>query len=158
LEKEGVVSITPYKGARVAEPDDREVQEMFEVMSGLEAMSARLAVEKMTHRDLEMIEQYHNELEISFQKREHDRYLEINWAYHEFIQALAQNEVLNRIIAGLRQKILLYRRKQLYQPNRFEASIKEHREILKAFQLKQPRKAEDAMRVHLINQGKSISG
>jgi DNA-binding GntR family transcriptional regulator len=155
LEKEGIVTIRPFKGAHVTVPDIKEVQQMFEVMSGLEAFAASLAVERMTDNDLKIIENFHRELEVHFQKRAHVRYLETNCAYHDFIHSLARNDVLNQVIDGLRQKIRLYRSKHLYQCDRFEASIEEHRKILDAFKQKHPRLIEETMKNHLSKQEKS---
>jgi DNA-binding GntR family transcriptional regulator len=83
-------------------------------------------------------------------------YLKTNWTFHEFIQKLSKNKVLNEVANGLRQKILLYRQRQLYQPNRFEASIQEHREILAAFRKKDPELSEKAMKKHLLRQGQAL--
>lgn len=156
LEKEGIVTITPYKGARVAEPDAEEVRQMFEAMSGLEAMCAGLAVRKMTDRDLRKIEDFHAQLENHFRERDHDRYLKVNWACHEFVLSLAGNEVLSQLIVTLHQKIQLYRKKQLYQPERFKASMEEHRAILEAFRTRDDKMVEEAMKNHLLLQGESL--
>ncbi len=156
LEKEGLVTKAPFKGAHVTIPNIDEIDQMFEVMSGLEGMCARLAAQKMTNRDLRKIESLHAELEKHYAKMDPKAYLKTNWTFHEFIQKLSKNKVLNEVVNGLRQKILLYRQRQLYQPNRFEASIQEHREILAAFRKKDPELAEKAMKKHLLRQGQAL--
>ncbi len=156
LEKEGLVTTAPFKGAHVTIPNIDEIDQMFEVMSGLEGMCARLAAQKMTNRDLRKIESLHAELEKHYAKMDHKAYLKTNWTFHEFIQKLSKNKVLNETANGLRQKILLHRQSQLYQPNRFEASIQEHREILAAFRKKDPELAENAMKKHLLRQGQAL--
>ncbi len=156
LEKEGLVTTTPFKGAHVTIPNIDEIDQMFEVMSGLEGMCARLAAQKMTNRDLKKIESLHAKLEKHYAKKDPKAYLETNWIFHEFIQELSKNRVLNEVANGLRQKILLYRQRQLYQPNRFEASMQEHREILTAFRKKNPGLAEKVMKNHLLRQGQAL--
>lgn len=156
LEKEGFVTIIPFKGAHVTLHDIREIQQMFEVMSGLEGMCARFAALRMTQKDLEKIEALHADLEKYYERHEPEKYLETNWIVHELIQKLADNDVLDKVVNELRQKISLYRKKQLYQPYRFEASINEHRMIMKAFQEKDADAVEMRMRQHLIRQGESL--
>ena len=59
LEKEGLVTTAPFKGAHVTIPNIDEICQVYEVMSGLEGMCARLATQKMTDRDLKKIEDLH---------------------------------------------------------------------------------------------------
>ncbi len=158
LENEGYVTIVPFKGAHVTLQTKEEIKQMFEAMSGLEGMCARLAVQKMIQKDLKKIESLHNDLENHYKNNEPEQYIKTNWAFHVFIQKLAQNDILDQVINGLRQKIFLYREKQLSQPNRFEASINEHRLIIDAFQKKDQNKAELRMRQHLILQGDALMG
>ncbi len=156
LEKEGLVTTAPFKGAHVTIPNIDEIDEMFEVMSGLEAMCARRAVQQMTDEGLRKIERLHAELEKHYTKKDHKAYLEANWAFHELIQELSKNKVLSEVTSGLRQKTFLYDQRQLYQPNRFEASMQEHREILAAFRQKDPDLAETTMKNHLLRQGRAL--
>lgn len=156
LEKEGLVTTAPFKGAHVTIPKIDEIDQMFEVMSGLEGMCARLAAQKMINRDLKKVERLHAELEKHYAKKDIKAYLETNWAFHEFIQELSKNKVLNEVVSGLRQTIFLYRQRQLYQPNRFEASMQEHRELLAAFRKKDPELAEKVMKNHLLRQGQAL--
>lgn len=156
LEKEGLVTTAPFKGAHVTIPNIDEIDQMFEVMSGLEGMCSRFAAQKMTNKDLKKIEETHARLEKHYAKRDPKAYLKTNCTFHEFIQKLSKNKVLNEVTNGLRYKIILYRQRQLYQPNRFEASIQEHREILAAFRKKDPDLAEKAMKKHLLQQGQAL--
>ncbi|OQX66125.1 MAG: hypothetical protein B5M55_01060, partial [Desulfococcus sp. 4484_242] len=88
--------------------------------------------------------------------RNHEAYLKTNHTFHVFIQELTGNRVLNDVINGLRQKILLYRQRQLYQPERFDQSIQEHRNLLGAFRTRDPESAESLMKHHLLMQRKAL--
>ncbi len=156
MEKEGFVTITPYKGAHVTLQSKKEIQQMFEVMGGLEGLCARLATQKMIQEDFKKIEFLHADLEKYYKKNEPEKYLKTNWIFHSLIQKFAKNDVLDQVVNELRQKIFLYRKKQLFQPNRFKASMDEHRLIIKAFQEKDPNKVELRMRQHLIRQGEAL--
>lgn len=156
MEKEGFVTITPFKGAHVTLHSKTEIQQMFEVMGGLEGMCARLAIHKMDQKDFETMESLHADLEKYYKKNDPEKYLKTNYTFHSLIQKFAKNDVLDQVVNELRQKILLYRKRQLFQPNRFKASMDEHRLIIKAFQEKDPNKVELRMRRHLIRQGESL--
>jgi DNA-binding GntR family transcriptional regulator len=158
LKSDGLIDLIPHKGAYVSQPCIEEINDMFEVMSVLEGTCARLATTKMKERDLTRIESLHKDLEEQYRKRDHEGYLKKNNVFHLFIQELAGNRVLNDVINGLRQKILLYRQRQLYQPERFDQSIQEHRDLLDAIRKKDPASAESLMKRHLLMQCKALVG
>lgn len=156
LSSEGLIDLTPNKGAYIAQPSMNDIREMFEVMSILEGVCARVATEKMKPNDFKKIKKLHSKLEKHYQKKDHEKYLSVNQELHMLIQQLTGNKILNEVINGLRQKILLYRYRQLYQPDRFDQSIQEHRELLKAFEEKDAAAAENAMKRHLMNQCEAL--
>jgi DNA-binding GntR family transcriptional regulator len=156
LSSEGLIDLVPHKGAYVAQPSMREIREMFEVMSLLEASCARKAAEKMTDADFRKLEKLHEKLEKYFREKSHEKYLEVNRKYHSLLQEMGGSKVLNDVINSLKQKIMLYRQRQLYQPDRFEASMNEHRDLLDAFRRRDPVAAERAMKTHLINQCEAL--
>ncbi len=156
LHSEGIVDLIPHKGAYVTQLKIEEIRDLFEVMSVLEGTCARLAAQQMTREDLKKIESLHRNLEKHFAKKNHEAYLETNQYLHVLIQELSGNTVLNDVLNGLRQKILLYRHRQLYYKDRFAESMQEHRQILEALQNRDPSLAESGMRTHLMNQCEAL--
>ncbi|MBL7205742.1 MAG: GntR family transcriptional regulator [Desulfobacteraceae bacterium] len=158
LKSDGLIDLIPHKGAYVSQPCIEEINDMFEVMSVLEGTCARLAVANMKGKDFKRIESLHEELEEHYRNRDYEAYLKKNHVFHIFIQELAGNKVLNDVINSLRQKILLYRQKQLYQPERFEQSIQEHGDLVEGFRKRDPVSAELLMKHHLLMQCKALVG
>jgi len=156
LAAEGLINIIPHRGAYVTKPSIQEIREMFEVMSLLEGYCAGKAAEYMPSDYLETLENLHKDLERHYQKRDAKSYLAVNHQLHRTVQEAAGNKILCEMIDSLRDKVLLYRHRQLYLPNRFDASIHEHRELIEAFRNHDPRKAEEAMKGHLMNQYKVL--
>jgi DNA-binding GntR family transcriptional regulator len=72
------------------------------------------------------------------------------------VQDLAGIKILSEVIDNLRQKILLYRYRQIYQPDRLKASMQEHSELQKAFREKNPAAAERLMKEHLMRQCEAL--
>jgi DNA-binding GntR family transcriptional regulator len=158
LNSQGVVDLVPHKGAFVSQFTIKEIDDMFQVMALLEGMCAELAAAKVTTTDLKKIERLQKELERHYKAKDHKSYVEINNKLHALIQDIAGNTAINDVIKGLRQKILLFRYKQLYEPERFKKSIKEHRELFKALHERNPKKAKNAMKRHLLAQSKALVG
>lgn len=156
LSVEGLIRLIPHRGAFVTKPEFDEIVEMFDVMSLLEGFCASQASLKMTPAELTRLENLHAKLEESYRQRDQETYIRINNQYHSLVQKVAGNRTLNQIVDGLRKKILLYRFQSLNLPERFTASIDEHRDLLEAFRQRDPLRAEDLMREHLHNQSEAL--
>ncbi|MFH1116652.1 MAG: GntR family transcriptional regulator [Pseudomonadota bacterium] len=156
LKSEGLIDLVPNKGAHVAQPSMQDIRELFEVMSILEGACARTASEKMNEADFARLVKLHQKLEKHFEKKDHEKYLEVNHKFHSLIQEIAGNKLFNEILGGLRQKILLYRQRQLFQPDRFQASMEEHRWLLEALRNRDADSVESLMKTHLMKQCEAL--
>jgi len=156
LTSEGLITILPHRGAYVAEPSMDEIREMFEVMTLLEGNCAAMAAKKISESDLQKLEKLHEKLEQHYEANQPEKYLDVNQKFHSMLQEMAGNKVLNDVVNGLRQKIVLYRYRQLYQPDRFQASMREHHSLMDALRKRDPVAAEDRMRQHLMNQCEAL--
>ena len=79
-----------------------------------------------------------------------------NHALHELFEDIRGTKVLKQVIDGLRQQILLYRYRQLYEKYRFDQSIQEHGDLLETFRKTDARLAETTMQRHLMDQCKAL--
>ncbi len=156
LKSEGLIDLLPHRGAYVAQPSMQDIRELFDVMSILEGACARVASQKMSNADFARVDKLHQKLEKHFEQKDHEKYLEVNHKFHSLIQEMAGNKLLNELLDGLRQKILLYRQRQLFQPDRFEASMNEHRLLLEALRKRDADAVESLMKTHLMNQCEAL--
>lgn len=156
LSVEGLIRLVPHRGSFVTKPTFEEIAEMFDVMSLLEGFCAKEACAKLTPKDFARIEKLHAKLEENFEIRDQEEYIRTNNQYHSLVQKIAGNRTLNQIVNGLRKKILLYRFQSLNLPERFEHSIREHRDLLEAFRQRDQKRAEALMRKHLQNQSQAL--
>jgi len=158
LQSEGIVEIIPNKGAFVAEPDLKEIKDMFEMMSLLEGYSAGIvAREKLTEENLETLEEMHRDLKSSYQQNNLEKCSEINISFHKYLAELSNNKHLSEMILKLQYKNYIYRSCHLYWHNRLDKSLKEHEALMRAFRQKDYLEAEIAMRTHLLNQYEEIA-
>lgn len=156
LNSEGLVELTPNKGASVAQPSIEAIGQMFFVMGILEGTCARLCAEKIDQRGLDRLDELHRKLEEHCRTEDRENYMAVNHRFHSLVQELAGNRVLSEVINGLRQKILLYRYRQIYQPDRLQESMQEHRGLQQAFRDRDPDAAERLMREHLTRQFEAL--
>ena len=152
LSSEGLIQLIPNKGAYVAQPSIDEIGEMFHVMSILEGECARACAEKMDPEGMKRLDDLYWKLEEHCRAEDREKYMAVNHSFHSLVQELAGNNVLSEVINGLRRKILLYRYRQIYQPDRLPESMQEHRDLQKAFRERNPAAAERFMKEHLNRQ------
>lgn len=156
LSSEGLIELIPRKGSFVRSMDIAELNELFPVMAVLEGLCAREAVENCTVSDLKKLEDMHKKLEEYASSGNIDDYYEQNFIFHQAVQDLSGNRILQRMIGDLRKILRLARHMQLTIPGRLEASIEEHRQILLAFRKHDPDLADKNMQAHLHKQWHSL--
>jgi DNA-binding GntR family transcriptional regulator len=158
LHAEGLVRLTPRRGAFVAgELTPADLDELFPIMALLEGRCAFEAVRKATPGDLRRLEAIHARLERLASRGDVAAYYENNYAFHEAIQELAANPWLSRIVSELRRFLKLLRGRQLRVPGRLEASLEEHRRIMRALRDRDAARAEKIMRDHLLSQRAALA-
>lgn len=149
LASEGLVTLKPRRGCYVIEVSDRDLDEVFGVMSVLEGECARICAESASDAELEALQAIHDRLEAAAHARDLDGFFEANQAFHEAIQELCGNRWMANVLADLRKVIKLSRHHSLFSDGRMDQSLAEHREILAALRARKGADAQAKMRAHL---------
>jgi DNA-binding GntR family transcriptional regulator len=157
LHAEGLVTLEPRRGCSVTKLTKQDIDELFPVMALLEGRCAFEAVKKAKPADIRKLEELHAKLEKSALANDVEKYFELNCVFHEFVQKLAGNNWLERVVSDLRKFLKLMRGRQLQLPGRLQESLAEHRLLMAAFQNRNPAAAEKIMHDHLTNQHAALA-
>jgi DNA-binding GntR family transcriptional regulator len=158
LHAEGLVRLTPRRGSWVAgELTPQDLDEIFPLMSLLEGLCAYEAVKKATADGVRRLEELHARLERHAAAGDAARYYAENYDFHEALQQLAANPYLSRAVSELRRFLRLLRGRQLRVPGRMEASLAEHRRLMRAVRRRDPDEAQRVMRAHLLAQRAALA-
>ena len=149
LAKEGLVDITPHKGARVRQLSVKEIEEVYQVRAVLEGEAARLAACHATRDEITQI----------FLGLEHlgtlapddfaaQRQADMN--FHACFVAAGHNGTLERLFNDLQGSLSLLRTytSNLSQTPETQA---QHLAIAKAIRDKQPEAAANAAKIHVLH-------
>lgn len=103
LSEEGLVDIRPRSGTFVAQADEQDVAETFDIRRALDALAAETAVKHVSEQDLSELEELVGSMDDfaalgSDGMRSHDR---LNWEFHLFIVRLSGNEKLHEMYKQL---------------------------------------------------------
>lgn len=152
LSAEGLVEIRPRRGCYVAELAPADLEEIFPIMALLEGEVAREAAQQGSAADLARLDQLHASLERHAAAGDVDRYYEVNYVFHDALQAIAGNRWLQHVIGDLRKLLKLSRHRSLRLEGRLGESLAEHRLLMDALHRRDGDGAERVMKAHLLAQ------
>jgi DNA-binding GntR family transcriptional regulator len=132
LESEGLVEITPRRGAVVVSLTKRDFLEAYQVRESLEALGVRLAVPRLSEADMDALDAQLDAMATHAQAGDLDAFFEVNAAFHEAFMDASENRKLVEIYRRLMAQMGPYRRPSAQLRGNVERSIAEHREILVA--------------------------
>jgi DNA-binding GntR family transcriptional regulator len=151
LASEGLVTLKPRRGCYVTEISERDLDEVFAVMSMLEGECARASATKASAAELERLRAIHADLENAAAAGDIDGFFEANQAFHLTLHEIADNRWLLHVIEDLRKVIKLSRHHSLFSDGRLAQSLSEHRDILEALLARDGSRAEELMRAHILS-------
>jgi DNA-binding GntR family transcriptional regulator len=131
--------------------------EMFEVMSELEGMCARLAARRISDQQLVELKAANTGCEEAIQASDSDLYYHKNVEFHECIYTACGNSFLANETRSLRRRLQSFRRLQLRVRGRMPQSLAEHFEIIEAIENGDADKADLISRQHVMIQGERFN-
>ena len=156
LAEEGLVELTPNRGARVIPYTAEEAEALFEVIAGLESLAAELAAKRMSDEDLANLEAAHKQMKSYFDEKKRDQYFEINSHIHEKIVRYSSNDILINTHAKLMVRANRGRYIAIVDPERWSEAMGEHDAVMEAFRTRDAERAGRIWRVHLLRSGQAI--
>ncbi len=149
LELEGFVLMLPRKGAYVADISIRDIAEVFEVRSAMEALAAGLAAQRITEEGLELLER--NLVGYKEAGDELEQIIENDTGFHEIIYNASRNNKLILILNNIRDQIQRYRTASLAHPGRYIKTLDEHKGIVEAISARNVELAQRLAKEHIEN-------
>ncbi|RYF27540.1 MAG: GntR family transcriptional regulator [Comamonadaceae bacterium] len=146
LAAEGLVTMKLRRGAYVTEVSDKDLRDVYHLLSLLESDAAGVVAEHATPDQVQELETLHAELAAATADR--DRFFALNERFHMRLLELADNRWRNQMVADLRKVMKLNRHNSLLKQGRIEDSLAEHAAILAALKAGDAQGAAQATRKH----------
>lgn len=156
LAAEGLVKLRPHHRARVSDMTIQEVQELFEVLSELEGIAARMAAARIKPAQISRLEKLQARMESFFNSGRLKEYFAVNQEIHSLIVEAAGNAVLAETHAWLLARAERARFLALQTPQRWDDSLREHRELLDSLKRRDGNKASILLSTHVRRTGDVI--
>lgn len=151
LELEGFVVMIPRKGAYVSDISLKDINEVFEVRTALDALAAGLAAERITDDELEKLERLLVEIVEAIDQGDLERAVEIDTQFHDILYNASRNDRLVGIIGNLRELFQRFRSITMGYPGRLKDTVEEHKHLVEAISQRDVELAQHVARVHMEN-------
>ena len=153
LAAEGLVTMKVRRGAYVTEVSDKDLADVYHLLSLLESDAAGVVAERASDAELAELEALHTELETAAAPGHVNRqnFFAINERFHMRLLAIADNRWRDQMVADLRKVMKLNRHNSLLKSGRIAESLKEHRAIMAALKGRNPAVAMARMQQHFSN-------
>jgi DNA-binding GntR family transcriptional regulator len=145
----GLVEYRPHRGALVALPSTRRIEEMFEVMAEVEATCARFATLRMTAPERRELAAVHEAALTLVKNGDLSGYAAFNNDFHDLIYRGSKNDFLAETAWATRRRVLPFRHSQFRVLGRLHDSHAEHDRVVQAILSGDATGAEAAMRGHV---------
>lgn len=148
LELNGMVRISPHKGAIVIQPSIRDIQTCYELQSVLEGLACFLSTPKLTEKDIKKLIKTNQEMEKIVDGRITE-WQKLNICFHRLFIERSGNERIDKIIHELDQFARYWHIMLSIQGTR-NKGIQEHKKIIDAVKKRDPNLAKKFMEEHIL--------
>lgn len=164
LEGLGVIEVRPGLGAFVLDrsrtdlntiwrswllEQRQEFIDLLEVREALETKAAALAAERISDEALQQLSAILRGMEDSARTENAEAAVEADIQFHELLSKASQNTFLIQLSDNISHAVLESRYGYFQQPNRIEASCRQHYRVLDALKRRDPEAASAAMLEHV---------
>lgn len=156
LENEGLVLMTPRKGAEVAEITEKNMLDVLEVRKTLEELTAELACDRITAKQIEELKKAEEEFEKTLKTDDVTRIAEADVIFHDVIFAATDNQRLINLLNNLREQMYRFRVEYLKKSEYYPDLIREHKQLIDAITSGQKEIARETIAKHIDNQVRTV--
>jgi DNA-binding GntR family transcriptional regulator len=153
----GLVDRRPNRGAVVAEVSDDRLHSMFEAMTELEGICARLCAERMSALERQTLDDIHQAAKRLVHLGDEEAYAAHNIEFHTRLYDGAHNLHIHELVSLTRSRLAPFRRAQFRIAGRLAKSWDEHDAIVTAVLRADGAGAEKAARAHVSTVGDASS-
>lgn len=156
LENEGLVHMTPRKGAEVAEITEKNMLDVLEVRKTLEELAIELACDRITEEQVEALHEAEEQFEQALETRDVTGIAEADVAFHDVIFAATDNQRLINLLNNLREQMYRFRVEYLKELENYPVLIAEHKQMIEAITGGEKQVARETIAKHIDNQVQTV--
>lgn len=138
LSSEGLVTLSPHRGAEVSGTSQEELEELFEVRAMIEARAAALAASRASPDQLSQLDRLVARMTAAIRGKDTVSYYRASAAFHDLLVDAAGNRSLARVYAQIKVRFRRYQMVLSAVADSPTRSNQEHASVLKAIAGRDP--------------------
>ena len=153
LATEGLITMKVRRGAYVTEVSDRDLTDVYHLLSLLESDAAGMVASQATDSQLQELKALHTELEVAANPAtpDRERFFELNERFHMRLLEIADNRWCSQMVTDMRKVMKLNRHNSLLKTGRIRESLQEHRDLMAALAARDATRTRASMQAHFKN-------
>jgi DNA-binding GntR family transcriptional regulator len=156
LAAEGMLVLSPNRGASVFRMTEAEIWETFELMSGLEAFSGELACERITPVELAEIKALHYAMLACRAQNDLPGYYSRNQEIHDRINEAARNSALRQTYQSVNRRLQAMRFRSNHKSDKWDRAVHDHEDMIKALEARDGKRLSALLRQHLLDKRDAV--
>jgi DNA-binding GntR family transcriptional regulator len=146
---EGFLTLTPNRGARIAEPSVEEIEELYPLIGAMEGLAGELACTRITDEGIKHIERLHKRMMANYRNGKLAETKKLNRQIHEAIFEAAGNASLKAHYRNLMIRTHSIRYIVRESAERVRESQEDHEKMIAALRARDGIKLGQILREHL---------
>lgn len=151
LAAEGLITLTPRRGAAVSELTIADLEQAFPILGALEALAGELACANISDAEIARAHALQEAMRASRREQDLQRYRAVNAEIHALILEAADNATLAQMLRSLDARVNRARHMVNIAPARWTAAVEEHEEILAALAARDGARLGALLKNHIAN-------
>ena len=150
LDQEGLVAIRSRRGVYIVRKTKAEILETITVWAALESMAARLACTAASDAELCDLHELVDSFSAARVKQYMTEYSDANIQFHASIIRLSRCQLIEQMTGSLFMHVRAIRHRTLFEQDRGERSVEDHRLIVEALEKRDADLASKLVREHTM--------
>jgi DNA-binding GntR family transcriptional regulator len=149
LASEGLLQLSPGRGAVVRKFLAKDVQDSLLVLAHLESLAGQLACRNGSDQDIVQIRKLHDEMMQHYAVRNRLPYFKLNQAIHSAILRATGNEALADVHGILQARLRRIRYIGNDRPDKWAAAVADHEEMIAALEARDGERLASILAAHM---------
>lgn len=149
LETEGLIHTLPHRGPSVSRLSVEDAASIYQVRGALEALAAQLFALNASNAEVVELESSVRTLEQAYKGRDIEVIVLAKRRFYEILITGSGNNMIASVLNKMNARITLLRKVSLASPNRWPASIREIRAVVRAIKKRDADAAFNASQHHI---------
>jgi DNA-binding GntR family transcriptional regulator len=149
LASEGLLELSPGKGAVVRQFSAKDVHDSLVVLGTLEGLAGQLACEHASDAEILEVRHLHDRMMDMYAKRDRMPYFKLNQNIHSAILRLSKNEALISVHSILQARLKRIRYIGNEGPEKWAGAVADHEEMIEALEARDGERLSKVLTAHM---------